>query len=223
MEKLQSDAINELVGALVKAQKEITPAIKESVNPFHNSKYADLSSIWNACRDALNSHGLAIVQAQYAGDLITTLLHTSGQWMRGYTPIISKADNAQSLGSALTYARRYGLAAMVGVITEDDDGNAAIQPPKATKPFQKPAKPANAGLTPVKSSAGNDLAAIKILLEAEGISTDYLVDFISYRANESNKSRDAVIKYAIDPHYFEQFKAAYLGFVAQDIELAQAI
>lgn len=130
----QSDQINELVSALSKAQGEISPAIKDSNNPFFKSKYADLSSVWNACKDPLSRHGLAVIQCMDYKDgqlfLITTLAHGSGQWMRSYMPIITEKNNAQGIGSAITYMRRYSLSAIAGITCdEDDDGNAAVNLP----------------------------------------------------------------------------------------------
>lgn len=136
-----SDQINELASALSKAQGEMAPAIKDSSNPFFKSKYADLSSIWNACRDALSKNGLSIIQTvdmkegQYV--LITTLAHSSGQWISSIFPILNDKGNAQGLGSAITYMRRYALSAIVGVTCdEDDDGNAACQSSKYSKPTE---------------------------------------------------------------------------------------
>lgn len=127
----QSEQINELASALAKAQQEIGPAYKDAVNPFFKSKYADLSSVWSACKQPLTKHGLAVLQTvEYQNDrmvLVTTLAHSSGQWMKSCMPIISAKQDAQGIGSAITYMRRYSLAAMVGVTTEDDDGNSACE------------------------------------------------------------------------------------------------
>jgi len=128
--KNQSEQINELASALAKAQSEIQPALKDSINPFFKSKYADLSSVWNACKAALTKNGLAVIQTMdnLNGQLVllTTLAHSSGQWMRSILPIVSARQDAQSIGSAITYMRRYSLAAIVGVTTDDDDdGNSA--------------------------------------------------------------------------------------------------
>lgn len=138
LEKIQSDQINELAGALAKAQSEIMPALKDSKNPFFKSTYADLASIWSACKDPLSKNGLAIIQTMDVnGDqhfLITTLAHASGQWIRSYLPIINEKQNAQGFGSAITYMRRYALSAIVGVTAdEDDDGNAACKPKEAKR------------------------------------------------------------------------------------------
>lgn len=134
MSQMQSENINELATALSKAQSEISPAIKDSNNPFFKSKYADLSSIWNACREPLTKNGLSILQTmdikEGAQVLVTTLAHSSGQWVRSYLPILNEKNNAQGLGSAITYNRRYALSAIVGIICdEDDDGNAASSSP----------------------------------------------------------------------------------------------
>lgn len=124
-----SESINELATALAKAQGEITGALKDSANPFFKSKYADLASCWDACRAPLSKNGLAVIQAMDTTaehcHLISRLIHSSGQWISSVTPIQPKDDTPQAMGSALTYARRYALTAMVGIAQVDDDGNAA--------------------------------------------------------------------------------------------------
>ena len=128
---LKSDNINELGSALAKAKGAIEEALKDTANPFFKTKYADLSSVWDACRQQLTVNGLSIVQTPTEADngigVETMLIHASGQWLSNtFTMPVSKAD-AQGVGSAITYARRYALAAMVGVAPEDDDGNAATK------------------------------------------------------------------------------------------------
>ena len=124
-----SENINELATALSKAQGEITGALKDSANPFFKSKYADLASCWDACRAPLSKNGLSLVQGMQIDDghlhLATRLMHSSGQWISSLTPVTPKDDTPQGMGSALTYARRYALTAMVGVAQVDDDANAA--------------------------------------------------------------------------------------------------
>ncbi len=123
-----SEQLNELAPALARAQGEITGALKDSANPFFKSKYADLASCWDACRSALTKNGLSVAQVTTVTDgklyLLTRLLHDSGQWIEGQTPVTPKDDTPQAMGSALTYSRRYALTAMVGVAQVDDDGNA---------------------------------------------------------------------------------------------------
>lgn len=124
-----------LAAALVKAQATLKPARKVKENPHLRSKYADLAAVWEACCDALTENGIAIVQAPVYRDgvflLKTTLLHESGESMSGEYFVRPSKEDPQGYGSAVTYARRYSLAAMVGIVTEDDDGNRASQRGKA--------------------------------------------------------------------------------------------
>ena len=124
-----SPTIGALAAALAKAQADITGAVKDSANPFFKSKYADLESVWSACRKQLTSNGLSVIQTTQPTKqglmLVTTLAHSSGQWIRGYMPVLAKDASAQAQGSGLSYARRYALAALVGVYQTDDDAEAA--------------------------------------------------------------------------------------------------
>jgi ERF superfamily len=125
----RSESIAKLAEALSAAQGEIEGAAKDSENPYFKSRYADLLSVWNACRNQLSKHGLAVVQMPQATEfgiqVETILAHSSGEWISSILALPSKNYDAQGLGSAITYARRYALAAMVGIAPEDDDGNAA--------------------------------------------------------------------------------------------------
>lgn len=138
------ESIGKLATALAKAQSEIKGAKKDAENPFFKSKYADLASVWEACRDALSKNELAVAQVTDFGPngemvLNTVLMHSSGERMIGSMPImVGDKATAQQVGSAITYARRYGLAAMVGVAPEDDDGNQASQTEAKTS-FKKAA------------------------------------------------------------------------------------
>lgn len=127
-----SENIKDLAAALSKAQARIEKAAKGSDNREYGAKYADLSAIWAACRAALTRNGLSVVQ--FPGEMIdnrmsmtTMLMHSSGQWIRQPLSIALSKVDAQGYGSATTYARRYALAAVVGVCPEDDDGNAASE------------------------------------------------------------------------------------------------
>ena len=127
----KSEQIDKLAIALVAVQKAITPAIKDSNNPFFKSKYADLTSVWDACADLLAANGLSVVQVgepspeKGVAALTTVLMHTSGQWISGTMEAPLTKMDAQAEGSCITYLRRYGLAAMIGIRTEDDDASAA--------------------------------------------------------------------------------------------------
>lgn len=133
MSEQTSTQLNELFMALSKAQGEMESCGLESDNPFFKSKYAKLPAIIKASRPALIKHGLCVTQdisSNEKGQIVvrTILAHSSGQFIPSeisYTP--AKTD-IQSLGSVITYLRRYSYAAVVGVIItddEDDDGNEA--------------------------------------------------------------------------------------------------
>lgn len=130
----QSQTIGALAAALAKAQGQILGARKDAANPFFKTKYADLASVWDACRAALSQNGLAVIQTTRPTTdcltLITTLAHASGEWISGELSMKPVKIDPQSAGSCLTYLRRYSLAAICGVAPSDsdDDGNAASQP-----------------------------------------------------------------------------------------------
>jgi len=118
--------IDKLATALSKAQGVMKSAKKDSSNPYFKSKYADLSSVWEVIRKPLSDNELSIIQLVNGDILDTILAHSSGQFIKSSIAIKSKDNTAQSMGSAITYARRYALSSLVGVVAdEDDDGNAA--------------------------------------------------------------------------------------------------
>ena len=137
---MQSETIGALAAALSKAQADITGALKDSSNPFFKSKYADLASCWDACRKQLAANNLAVIQTvsvNWERDesvLVTTLAHSSGEWVRSELPIRAKDNSPQAQGSSITYARRYALAAIVGLAQIDDDAEAAQGRPFTNDP-----------------------------------------------------------------------------------------
>ena len=130
----RSEHINEIVGALAKAQGEMRPAVFNRGNPHFKSRYADFTSCMDAVREPLSKNGLAISQmpsstADGKFVLVTLLAHTSGQWMAGEFPLLTEKMNSQGIGSAMTYAKRYSLCGMTGLVADedaDDDGEAAV-------------------------------------------------------------------------------------------------
>lgn len=135
--------------AFCKLQAEIKPAIKDATNPAFRSKYADLGAVWEAIKEPLHANGFSIIQSPdfEAGEmwLKTTILHTGGEKMEGRYPLRPIKQDPQGYGSALTYARRYSISAMVGVIADiDDDGNEASKfngnglAPPPVPPAQQP-------------------------------------------------------------------------------------
>jgi hypothetical protein len=152
----RSDSIKEIATALSKAQAVLTGAVKDSINPHFRTRYADLASCWDACRKALTSNGIAVVQMPERDDrgyyVETLLTHSSGEWIASKCYISLTKDDPQGLGSAITYARRYGLSAMVGICPEDLDGEVATRPtpeaargpaPTIPRPASTPARVAN--------------------------------------------------------------------------------
>ena len=115
----KSDSIKELATALAKAQGEIENASKTSNNPHFRSKYADLAEILNTVRPVFAKHGLAVVQSPSYNEGIvsvtTTLLHSSGQFMMDTASTPAPKLDPQGIGSAITYMRRYSLAAFAGI------------------------------------------------------------------------------------------------------------
>lgn len=174
-EQTQTAEIGELAAALAAAQAEITNAVKTSVNPFYKSRYADLATVFDACRAPLAKNGLAVIQTTDGTDgarveIITTLAHKSGQWIRGRLVMRAEKIDAQTktvvvgdpqtVGKCITYARRYALAAIVGVAPEDDDGNSASG--VSDKPDAHHAAPKPAPAKPAKPAAPPPAAAEQI-------------------------------------------------------------
>ena len=123
----KSPQLDKLSEALAKAQSEMEGAKKESTNPFFKSNYADLHSVIKSAFPHLSKYGLSVSQGNEivpgAVCVTTTLLHSSGLWLRSKVKLpLSKVD-AQGVGAAITYGRRYGLSAMVGIGQYDDDAN----------------------------------------------------------------------------------------------------
>lgn len=132
MEK--SESIKNLAEALCKFQSNMEAITKDAENPFFKSRYASLAAIIDDTREGLAKNGLSYVQFPVEDGLTTVLMHNSGEWMSA-SFIMKPVDNKpQSVGSALSYARRYALSAILGLQVEDDDGNAASKPAPATKP-----------------------------------------------------------------------------------------
>lgn len=140
----RSESITEIAKAFVKFQAEVKNPFNSTENSFFGNKYATLADVLNEVRPVMAKHGLSILQIPSIEKgmvcLTTLLLHESGEWIEPDPLMMSvEKQNAQGIGSSLTYARRYSISAILGVASEDDDdGNEASQPGK--KPTPKPAK-----------------------------------------------------------------------------------
>lgn len=124
-----SPEINEIAKALAAAQAEMGHAKKGNENLHFKSRYADLAAVWDAIDDKLAKNGIAVSQFPSAsGNLVTVetrFMHTSGQWLTSRLTLLCADTRPQTIGSGITYARRYALSAMAGIAPDDDDGNAA--------------------------------------------------------------------------------------------------
>jgi len=129
-----------LYAALAAAQAEMGRALKDSTNPHFKSSYADLASVMDACMPALTKNGIAVLQPPFddaeSRYVKTILVHgATGEQTECRVPLIIAKNDMQGYGSAVTYARRYGLMSMAGIAPDDDDGNAAVA--AAPKPPSK--------------------------------------------------------------------------------------
>jgi hypothetical protein len=124
-----SEKFGTLAAALAKAQGEMAGAQKDSVNPHFRARYASLAAVWDACREPLSKNALSVLQpvrADGARVTVTTILaHDSGEWISEELTVTAQSPTPQGVGSAITYGRRYGLSAMVGIAPDDDDGEDA--------------------------------------------------------------------------------------------------
>jgi len=147
-----SEQLDRLADALSKAQGEIQNVVKDAKNPHYKNEYASLDAVTDTVRPIFAKHGLSVAQVpEYADGIVTVatlLLHSSGQWILGLPAApLSKAD-AQGVGSATTYLRRYSLAGLAAIAQTDDDGEGARAPARGATivedrklPTYRPAEP----------------------------------------------------------------------------------
>lgn len=192
------DNINELAAALAKAQGEIEPAPKDLVNPFYSSRYSSLRAIREAMREAFAKHGLCVVHAPSVVDgkltLSTILIHESGQSLEcGQLVAEIDMNNPQQMGTAITYFRRYALAAISQTVAdEDDDGNAA-----SGKPPQNKRQPPKLSIEDAKLIAN----ATKEIAEATSS-----VDIVTI-GNASKEQYPVAVQNVLRPLLVERYRA----------------
>jgi len=166
----RSAEIGQLIPALIKMHNQIAPVVKDSTNPYFKSKYADLASIWEAISEPLTKNGLFVLQEPSGASstlviddalvsygsltLTTTIIHSSGEYVRSAFTVPVVSPNPQGFGSAVTYARRYALQSVFGIAPEDDDGNAACQKVDIQKSARPPKLQAVPKLTENKVQEG---------------------------------------------------------------------
>lgn len=165
--------MNELYSALSKAQSQMRSAELDKVNPHFRSKYASLAAVWDAIREPLTKNGLAITQTFVAGErltMLTRLTHASGQSLESFYPIEPMQNTPQGLASAITYARRYSIASLVGVTADDDDDGNAASPAPVDKKSEFKSAPTTAAApapAPVVKPVVEKPASVQVNNEAE--------------------------------------------------------
>lgn len=157
-----SESISKIAAALLQAQSAITFAAKDAANPFFKSRYADLPTVIDAVKPALNAAGVVFMQSATPSEpgtlsLTTRLIHTSGEWIEDTATAPLAKNDPQGYGSAITYLRRYSLAAMTGLYQDDDDGNSASHVPVTAKP--------------VPCLTSEQIAKVQEAADAAGVST----------------------------------------------------
>ncbi len=170
-----SETIDLLATALCEAQGEFEDAKKEANNPHFHRTYADFASVKDACQPALTKYGLAVVQFP-GGDgqkiwVTTRVLHKSGQWMQGTLVLTPVKGDPQAAGSAITYARRYSLMAVLGIAPVDDDANQASGRSDVPS-FSAPPTPPPRLERVVTVTATSLISEIAQLMEIHSISTE---------------------------------------------------
>lgn len=176
----QSAEVDKIFAAVVALQSEINNPKKSKQG--HGYKYAELAQIIELSREPLATNGLAVAQYCTAIDgqsyLVTQMIHSSGQWLRGYYPLekagMRAVNDAQQMGAAMTYARRYNLAAILGVAQEDDDAaslGGQRQQPRNNPPQSAPPQ----SKQPLDTLEGQTLNAVAQWL-AEGMTVEHVAE-----------------------------------------------
>lgn len=200
--EMHSRELGKLLEALSKAQAVMMGASMDSANPFFKSKYADLSSVWDACREPLTKNGLSVVQSlgliEGQQCLVSILGHNSGQWIKSVIVVKPGKPDIQAMGAAITYCRRYALAALVGVCPEDDDGEKAMDRSKKNKKEE------------AEDTHEQIVESQPIELELPEKYERYRVEmFIKESAEAAGKKPEAVKRLAVRnmPYFLERYQA----------------
>lgn len=194
----KSESIKELATALNKAQSEMSGAKKGKVNPFFKSKYANLEEVISCAKEALFNNGLSVSQFPVTQDnkagVTTLLMHLSGEFLEDTLLLTCAKNDPQGMGSAITYARRYAYQSVLGIPSEDDDGNNASRTTAPKPTYQQPApKPPTITKEAILAAfkACKDTAALNVKYE-KAMTTQWVKDpevmqAYATRANELNK------------------------------------
>lgn len=198
--ELMSQQIDKLAAALSKAQSELEAAPKDAKNPHFKSRYATLAACMSAALPVLTKNGLAVVQspttnlADGSVAVMTTIMHSSGQWFSAELSCKPKSLLPQDVGSAVTYLRRYCLSSVVGIISEeDDDGN---QAQGLSRPLQPPMPPMVKSEPQKETSKPNHSLAKKVLLSFQdyGVGRDMLEKLINNKLELMTESQTQMLR-----------------------------
>jgi len=215
-ESMQSEFINELADALAKAQGEIEGATKDSSNPFHKSKYADLHSVIICAKEPLAANGLSVVQPTQMIDgqlcLVTLLMHKSGQWIKSIVPLLSDKQDPQSIGKTYTYYRRYAYSSLLGISQYDDDAEEAMKRDKKAEKQQ--AAPETIAVGPKEYTFGD--LVMRLLKDKKFIPVESeLKAFIKEKADAFKMTPAQVINSAMkSDNQFNDFHKAFINILS---------
>lgn len=203
----QSPTLGKLAAALAAAQAKMENADKKAINPHFKSKYADLAAVREACTPIFEA-GIAILQLPATkNDMVfvtTTFIHASGEWIACTAGAKPRAMDPQSFGSTVTYLRRYTLASMACLASEDDDGNAGSRQDRAEPPRTQPAQVQPLPATPWDAlelncqREGVSIAQINAWRKAEGkplvtdMPTEQVAALTAWLFSPAAKARDAL-------------------------------
>lgn len=182
-----SESVAKIAPALLAAQKAITFAAKDAVNPHYKSKYADLPTVIDAVKPALNEAGIVFIQSASPSEpgylaMTTRLMHQSGEWIEDTATLpLPKAD-PQGYGSASTYARRYGLAAICGLYQDDDDGNAAQKTATQAPAPVQPMTLNDEQIASIEALASEVNVPLKKILDKAGVSALNEIPRLAYQS-----------------------------------------
>lgn len=226
-------AVQTFAEAFLKMQAAIKPAIKDTANgAFKGTKYADLGAVWDAIKGPLHECGFSVIQSpDFDGEVMwlrTTILHVSGERIEGRYPLRPSKPDPQGYGSALTYARRYSISAMLGVIADDDDdgnaasgrsgngnGHAPAQVTSGTATAMAPSKPEYAPDPDVERGSQNFVDQEKPVISA----CERLPEMYQWLDENGESWTEPVTGSKLyrlkkSPKHFEEIKAHYMAHMA---------
>jgi len=208
MEKLMSTEIAELVKALVRFQSQMKPIEKnKEVKGSFKYSYADLPTIMETITKPLTDNGLALTQCFNGDTLVTTLWHTSGQWIASSMNCSGENHKMQEEGSEITYRRRYSVSALLGLSSEeDDDGAIANQ----REPYHKPLAAKAVAITSAQDANAERLDNLKKIVERDKMPSQHVAECISIIAERKKEIPQAILASVFSrPDGVEAFKKEY--------------